>query len=132
MHVRFFSCVKFSSEESKSAALMESFSLHMQATANTEKSFRNLIKSDRNQIVFTIFRMIWNQTAVRTWFQINRKRVNTIRFRFDLIRFRKYFSVCSSEQAKKKYYHTLTKIVGLRTGAFHRGANVWGAFHPEP
>ena len=26
--------------------------------------FRNLIKSNRNQIVFTIFRLIWNQTDV--------------------------------------------------------------------
>ena len=32
---------------------------------HTEKSFRNLIKSTRNQIVFTIFRLIWNQTDVR-------------------------------------------------------------------
>ena len=30
------------------------------------------------------------------WFQINRKIVNTIWFRFDLIRFQKYFSVCKS------------------------------------
>ena len=29
-----------------------------------EKSFRNLIKSNQNQIVFTIFRLIWNQTEV--------------------------------------------------------------------
>ena len=28
---------------------------------HTEKSFRNLIKSNRNQIVFTIFRLIWKQ-----------------------------------------------------------------------
>ena len=32
---------------------------------HTEKSFRNLIKSKRNQIVFTIFRLIWNQKDVR-------------------------------------------------------------------
>ena len=32
---------------------------------HTEKSFRNLIKSTRNQIVFTIFRLIWIQTDVR-------------------------------------------------------------------
>ena len=31
---------------------------------HTEKSFRNLIKSSRNQIVFTIFRLIWNKTGV--------------------------------------------------------------------
>jgi len=28
---------------------------------HTEKYFRNLIKLTRNQIVFTIFRLIWNQ-----------------------------------------------------------------------
>ena len=32
---------------------------------HTEKSFRNLIKSNLNQIVFTIFRLIWNQTDLR-------------------------------------------------------------------
>ena len=31
----------------------------------SEKSFWNLIKSIRNQIVFTIFRLIWIQTGVR-------------------------------------------------------------------
>ena len=31
----------------------------------TEKYFRNFIKSTRNQILFTIFRLIWNQTKVR-------------------------------------------------------------------
>ena len=30
-----------------------------------QKCFRNLIKSNRNQIVFTIFRLIWNETGVR-------------------------------------------------------------------
>ena len=32
---------------------------------HTEKSFRNLIKWTRIQIVYTIFRLIWNQTDVR-------------------------------------------------------------------
>ena len=32
---------------------------------HTEKSFRNLIKSYRNQIVFTMHRLIWNKTDVR-------------------------------------------------------------------
>ena len=31
----------------------------------TEKYFRNFIKSNQNQIVFTIFRSIWNQTDDR-------------------------------------------------------------------
>jgi len=30
----------------------------------TEKSFWNLIKSNRKQIVFTLFRSLWNQTNV--------------------------------------------------------------------
>ena len=30
----------------------------------TEKSFRNLIESNWNPIVFTIFRLFWNQTAM--------------------------------------------------------------------
>ena len=29
---------------------------------HTEKYFRNLIKSNRNQIIFTILRLIWKQT----------------------------------------------------------------------
>ena len=32
---------------------------------HTGESFRNLIKSSRNQIVFTILRLIWNQINVR-------------------------------------------------------------------
>ena len=31
---------------------------------HTKKSFLKLVKSNRNQIVFTIFRLIWNQTGV--------------------------------------------------------------------
>ena len=33
--------------------------------AHTEKFFRNLIKSTWNQIIFTIFRLIWIETEVR-------------------------------------------------------------------
>ena len=32
---------------------------------HTEKYFRNLFKSTRNQILFTIYQLIWNQTYVR-------------------------------------------------------------------
>ena len=39
---------------------MKNFHSHL--SSYTEKSFRNLIKFNRNQIVFTIFRLIWNQT----------------------------------------------------------------------
>ena len=34
-------------------------------SSHTDKIFRNLIKSNRNQIVFTIFRLIWNQMDIR-------------------------------------------------------------------
>ena len=33
---------------------------------HTDKSFRIFLKSNRKQIVFTIFRLIWNQTDVRS------------------------------------------------------------------
>ena len=32
---------------------------------HTEKSFRNLVKWNRNQIVFTMHRLLWNQTGFR-------------------------------------------------------------------
>ena len=63
--------------------------------SRSECTQRNLIKLNRNKIIFTIYLLIWNQTdTVRLLFQINRKMVNTIWFPFDLIRFRKDFSVC--------------------------------------
>ena len=34
-------------------------------TGHAENYFRNLVKSNRNQIEFTIFRLIWIQTEVR-------------------------------------------------------------------
>ena len=57
----------------------------------TEKYFRNLIKSNPNQILFTMHRLIWNQTDVRL---VQNKSVhgkcNLILLWF--IRFRKDFS----------------------------------------
>ena len=38
---------------------------HKCVSVRTEKSFRNIIKSNRNQSVFSIFRFIWNQADVR-------------------------------------------------------------------
>ena len=51
----------------------------------TEKSFQNLIKSNRNQTVFTIFRLIWNSktNTIGLLLQINLCMVNTVWFRFD-------------------------------------------------
>ena len=61
---------------------------------HADKFFWNIIKSNSNQIVFTIFRLIWIQ-ADSVWFQINRKLVNTIWFRFDSTKFReKLFGAC--------------------------------------
>ena len=65
----------------------------------TEKSFRNLIKSNQNQIVWTIFRLIWNQADIVRLVSnqsnmYHRCMVNTIWFRFDLMQFWKDFSVC--------------------------------------
>ena len=70
----------------------------------TEK-YKRLVPWHRN-----IFEILLNQSEIRlylpfsdwfrskqtsAWFQISRKMVNTIWFRFDLIRFKKYFSVCN-------------------------------------
>ena len=38
---------------------------------HTEKTFRNLIESNRNKIVITIFRLIWNQTENGKYNQFN-------------------------------------------------------------
>ena len=39
--------------------------IHFSYSVNTEKSFWNIIKLARNQIVFTILRLIWIQTDFR-------------------------------------------------------------------
>ena len=63
--------------------------------SHTETIFWNLIKSKRNQILFTMHRLIWNSKWIFIWLQINRKMVNRIWFRFDSKRFRKNVSVCA-------------------------------------
>ena len=45
--------------------LIVKLELGVEKSVHTVKYFRNLIKSTQNQIVFTIFRLIWNQTDVR-------------------------------------------------------------------
>ena len=66
---------------------------------HTETTFWNLNKSTRNQIIFTSFRLIGTKRTF-VWFQINRKMINTIWFRVDLlIRFRKSFSVCGRRKS---------------------------------
>ena len=79
------------------------FSLVSQANPGAVKPRMNLY-TQRN-----LFEILLNQPEIRlyltfsdwfgskwtsVWIQINRKIVNTIWFRFDLIRFWKYFSVC--------------------------------------
>ena len=49
----------------RSAPKRELLSPRRTINVHTDKSFRNLIKSNQNQIVCTIFRLIWNQTDVR-------------------------------------------------------------------
>ena len=39
--------------------------LYVKFPVHAEKSFRNLLKSTQNHIVFTIFRLIWIQTDIR-------------------------------------------------------------------
>ena len=46
----------------RDASLSDSKCIFLLVTVHTEKSFRNLIISNRNQIAFTIFQLIWNQT----------------------------------------------------------------------
>ena len=67
---------------------------------HTEKYCRNLIKSTRNQIAFIIFWLIWIQTDVSVCIKIIRKMVNTIWFRIDSIRFRKYLVLNQSKIGK--------------------------------
>ena len=70
-----------------------------------------------------VFEILLNQTEIRlylsfsnrfwtkrssVWLQINRKIVNTIWFRFDFIRFRKYFSVCGYKFLCSSYRAHLT------------------------
>ena len=67
------------------------------AKQHGEKPFLNLIKLTRNQIVFIIFRFIWNQTDDHL--NPNQSQmVNTIWFRVDLIRFRKDLCVWRSKE----------------------------------
>ena len=51
------------------------------------------VKSYNDGIIHKKSKKIWTKRTF-IWFQINRKMVNTIWFRVDLIIFRKYFSVC--------------------------------------
>jgi len=63
----------------------------------TEKSFRNLVEENQNQIVFTI--SDWYGTKKNSvWLQIDRKMVTTIQIWFNSTSFRKYFCVCMHTQ----------------------------------
>ena len=65
---------------------------------HTEKTFPNLIKSTRNQIVFSIFRLIW--------IQFNRKMENKIWFLFDLSDFEKIsLCACGTIMARCIHFH---------------------------
>ena len=84
----------------------------------TEKSFRNLIKSTRNQIVFTISRLIWNRTDIRLVpnqsengkYSLISVWLNKISKRFLCVRTGTYY------KNKNKFLNESSKIAnGLRT-----------------
>ena len=65
---------------------------------HTEKSFRNLIKSTGNQIVFTVFRLTWIQTDVRLVLnQPKNGKYNLISGWFNKIP-KKFLCVCTTEE----------------------------------
>ena len=75
---------------------------------HTEKSFRNLDKSNRNQTVFTI----WNQTDFRLVPNQPENGVNTIIwFQFHSIRFRKDLSVCNCVSSIFRMYFFLVGVI---------------------
>ena len=86
---------------------------------HTDKSFRNLIKSNRNQIVITIFQWIWNQTNL-CLVPNPSEMVNTTWFQFDLRRFLKDSSVCAG------------KCVSMtRVSYWRKLMSVWHACHTD-
>ena len=94
-----------SSSANASCACMLSIRCDLRASnhrgnyVHTEEFFRNLIKSTRNQIVFTIFRLIWNQTDVRLVInQSENGKYNLISVWYNKIS-KKYICVCSVKRA---------------------------------
>ena len=103
-------------------ATMDRNDLSNQGFLNTEKYFRNLIKSNRNQIVFAIFFGWFGTANGHCPFVVSnqsRKLVNTIWFQFDLIWFRSGFSVRNSidslvRAAGTAYLHSPSMCDGQR------------------
>ena len=66
LHDKLFSCPSryFDKDiaKSPSQSIIAEIRQSSMITIHADKFFRNLIKSNRNQIVFTIFRLIYNQT----------------------------------------------------------------------
>ena len=86
----------------------EVFTLQCPTLQVTHREF--FLKSTRNKILFTNFRLIWIQTAsVR--FQINRKMVNTIWCRVHLIWFQEDFLAWRDARASMK---TIQENLSLR------------------
>ena len=105
--------------------------MHRKFPLHTEKSFRNLIKWNRNQIVFNIFRLIWNQTdSVRLVFQINRKMVNIIWFRFWFSKIWKRYQ-CAWSQVYSKRFDTrsiLTLFICIALAGIDLNSTLHGTF----
>ena len=91
-----------------------------------EKYLCPRVRSSKLYAQITIFEILLNQTEIRLYlpctdwfsrkiFQISRKIVNTIWFRFDLIRFRKDFSVCATTALSRSLNHSgLNRSLRLR------------------
>ena len=58
-----------------------------------------LVRSPETRLYWLFSEFIWRHTE-SVWLQINRKMVNTIWFRFDLMRFGKYFFVCRENSGR--------------------------------
>ena len=100
---------------------------------HTEKSFRNLIKSTRNQIVLTIFWLIWIRTDVRLDLNHSENgKYNLISVWFNKIskRFLGLVDPSRNRLSSTEYFKIIFSVIlgGLLSGGFVRVAFVWGAF----
>ena len=88
----------------------EFWSRQLRPLVHTQRNlFKILLNPTEIRLYYTIFWLIRKQTDVRLLFQINRCIVNTVRFGFDLIRFRKYFSVCTSCLRQRTVFNSVVQ-----------------------
>ena len=65
------------------------------ADAHAQKNLFEMLLDQTEIRLYLLFSGWFGTKRTSVWFQINRKMVNTIWYRFGLIRFRKDFSVCT-------------------------------------